>query len=85
MHTPILHEDKCVTDFLVKGEIFNSHFAKQCSLLKNKSRISPQLLPHMNTCLSTATFLQNDILKIIRKLDLSKAHGYNKIGLCMLK
>ena len=32
---PILHEDKFVTDFQVKSEIFNSHFAKQCSLLKN--------------------------------------------------
>ena len=25
---PILHEDKFVTDFRVKSEIFNSHFAK---------------------------------------------------------
>ena len=42
--TPILHEDKFVTDFQVKSEIFNSHFAKQCSLLKNESQIRPQLL-----------------------------------------
>ena len=65
LHTPILHEDKFVTVFQVKSEIFNSHFAKQCSLLKNKSPIHPQLLPHMSTCLNTVRFSKNDILKVI--------------------
>ena len=46
---PILHEDKFAIDFQVKCESFNSHFAKQCSLLKNESRTPPQLLPHLNT------------------------------------
>ena len=69
---PILYEDKFVTDFQVKSEIFNSHFAKQCSLLKNESRIPPQLLPYTNMCLSTVTFSENDTLKVIRKLDPSK-------------
>ena len=85
MHTPILHEDTFVTDFQVKSEIFNSHFAKQCSLLKNESQIPPQLLPHTNTCLSTVRFSENDILKVIRKLDPSNAHGHDKISIRMLK
>ena len=29
--SPILHEDKFVTDFQVKSEVYNSYFAKQCS------------------------------------------------------
>ena len=82
---PILHEDKFVTDFQVKGEIFNFHFAKQCSLLKKESQILPQLLPHKNTCLSTVRFSENDILKVIRKLDPKKAHGHDKISIRMLK
>ena len=82
---PILNEDKFVTDFQVKSEIFNSHFAKKCSLLKNESQIPPQLLPHGNTCLSTVRFSENDILKVIRKLDPNKAHGYDKISIRMLK
>ena len=81
LHTPIVHEDKFVTDFQVKSEIFNSHFAKQCSLLKNESQIPPQLLPHTNTCLSTVRFSENDILKVIRKLDPNKAHGHDKISI----
>ena len=52
-------------DFQIKSEIFHSQFSKQCSLLKNESRIPPQLLPHMNKCLSTVRFSENDILKVI--------------------
>ena len=37
---PILHEDTFVTGFQVKSEVLNSHFAKQCSLLKNESQIT---------------------------------------------
>ena len=85
MHTSLLYEDKFVTNFQVKSEIFNSRFAKQCSLLKNESRIPRQLLPHSNTCLSTLIFSENDILKMIRKSDLSKAHGHDKMSICMLK
>ena len=36
-------------------------------------------------CLSTVTFSENDILKVIRKLDPSKAHGHDKVSICMLK
>ena len=52
----ILHEDESFTDFQVKSEIFNSHFAKQWSLLKNESQILPQLLLLTNTRLSTVRF-----------------------------
>ena len=82
---PILYEDKFVTDFQVKGNIFNSHFAKQCSLFKNEIQIPPQLLPLMNTYLSTVRFSENDILKVIRKLDPITAHGNDKKSTRMLK
>ena len=71
--------------FQVKSEIFNSHFAKQSSLLKSESQIPPQLLPHTNTCLRTVRFSKNDILKVIRKLDPSKAYGHDKISIRILK
>ena len=61
----ILHEDNFVTDFQIKSEIFNSHFAKQCSFLKNESQIPLQFLLHTNTCLGTVRFSENDILKVI--------------------
>ena len=36
------------------------------------------------SCLSTVRFSGNDILKVIRKLDPSKAHGHDKISNHML-
>ena len=42
-------------------------------------------MPHANKCLSTVRFSENDILKVIRKLDPSKAHGHDKISMRMLK
>ena len=34
---PIFHENKFITDFSEKAELFNSFFANQCSLIKNTS------------------------------------------------
>ena len=34
---PIFHENKFITDFSEKTELFNSFFANQCSLIKNTS------------------------------------------------
>ena len=42
-------------------------------------------MPHGNTCLSTVRFSENDILKVIRKLDSNKAHGHGKVSIRMLK
>ena len=63
----------------------NDYFKILKILLKNESRIPPQLLPHTNTCLGTVRFSGNDILKVIRKLDPRKAHGHDKISIRILK
>ena len=36
---PLFHNNKFVTDFKKKAELFNSFFAKECSLIKNDSKI----------------------------------------------
>ena len=38
---PLFHNNKFVTDFKEKAELFNSFFAKQCSLIKNESKLPP--------------------------------------------
>ena len=35
---PIFHDNKYIIDFKQKGEIFNSHFSKQCTPLINNSK-----------------------------------------------
>ena len=34
---PIFHDNKFVTDFSKKADLFNSSFAKQCSVIENNS------------------------------------------------
>ena len=36
---PLLHGNEYVTDFKKKAELFNSFFAKQCSLISNSSEL----------------------------------------------
>ena len=36
---PLFHEGKYVTDFKKKAELFNSFFAKQCSIIQNSSKL----------------------------------------------
>ena len=40
---PLFHGNKFVTDFEERAELFNSHFATQCSLISNS-----KLLSHIN-------------------------------------
>ena len=48
---PLFHENKFITDFKEKAELFNHLFVNQCSLLRNNS-VLPTNLPHItNKCL----------------------------------
>ena len=77
-----------LADFREKAELFNSLFANQCSLIKKTSVL--QVLPTdceslANKSLPNITFTDNDIEKIIKWLDLSKAHAHDMISIRMLK
>ena len=82
---PLFHNNKFVTEFKEKAELFNSFFAKQCSLIKNGSKRPPRLHFLTEKRLSTVKFVSNDILKIIQNLNPNKAHGHHKISIRMLK
>ena len=62
---PLFHSNKFVTDFKEKAELFNSFFAKQCSLIKNDSKLPPRLRFLTDKGLSTIKFVDTDILKTI--------------------
>ena len=40
---PLFHSNRFATDFKEKTELFISFFAKQCSLIKNDSKLPPRL------------------------------------------
>ena len=68
-----------LTDFKEKAES-NSFFAKQCSLVKNDSKLPLRLHFLIDKPLSTVKLANTDILKIMWNLNPNKAHGHDKIS-----
>ena len=82
---PLFENKEYITDFKKKAELFNSFFANQCSLINNNSQLPPTLSYKTNERLTSVKITDDDIIKIIAKLDPNKAHGHDKISICMIK
>ena len=82
---PLLHDDKFITNFKEKVEIFNNFFAKQCSLVNTNSDLPSVLSKKTHKLLSTIHFTSDDILKRMKNLDLNKVHGHDMISILMIK
>ena len=72
---PLSHQNKYVTDFNGKAEIFNSFFAEQYSLINNSSKISTTFLKGTDKFISSVSFSSNNIARKIRHLDSIKGHS----------
>ena len=83
--TPLLHQDKSVTDFKEKANIFNNFFADLCSIATNNSELPVALTEKTLESLSKINFSTDDILKVIRNHDPNKAHGHDMIIIRMIK
>ena len=81
---PLRHQNKYVTDFKEKTEIFN-FFAEQYSLINNSTKLPSTFLKRTDEFISSISFSSNDIAKIVRNLDLNKAHSHDMISIGMLK
>ena len=82
---PLKHQNKYVTDFKEKAEIFNSFFAEQCSLMNNSIKLLSIVLKRTDKFISSVSFSSNDIVRIILELDPNKTHGYDMISIRKLK
>ena len=58
---------------------------KQCSLISNSSELPLNLYYITKKHLNTLNFSNNDIERIIQNLDPNRAHGHDKISICMTK
>ena len=65
---PVFDGIKFITDFKVKADLFNSYFANQCSIINNES-ILPDSNFDFNCTLSSLTFDENELLRLIETLD----------------
>ena len=70
---PLLANDKFVTDIKTKADIFNKFFAEQCTPLKNDSKIPINQIFLTQSQLISLDFNEDEILKIIRALNIHKS------------
>ena len=82
---PLLVDDKFVTDMKMKADYFNEFFAKQCTPLKNDSVLPINQIFLTQSRLANLDFNEDEILKIIRALNIHKAHGHDDISIRMIK
>ena len=82
---PPLADNNFITDTKTKANIFNKFFAEPCTPLKNESvlPINKMFLTHSR--LGTIDFNENEMLKIIRALNIHKAHGHDDISIRMIQ
>ena len=64
--SPILAEGKLVSDFKIKTELFNSHFAAQCTPVQNAGAL-PKFKYRTNKRLNSLTINENDIFSNYKK------------------
>ena len=80
----LLQDNKYVTDFKNKAELFNLFFAEQCSIIDNSSELPSNLLKKTDKSISSVTFTCDDIATLIKNSDPNKAHGHDMISIRML-
>ena len=74
-----------MTDFKEKAELFNTLFVKQCSLIKNGTKLPSYFHYLTDNHLSSVSFSQDNIAKRIQNIDPNKAHGHENTSIRMLK
>ena len=73
-----------VTNFQEKADNFNKYIASICRPINNGS-VLPTMIPYTNNILSSFNITNDEIIKIISKLNANKAHGVDNISIAMLK
>ena len=82
---PLFHQNRYITKYKDKTELFNNFFANQCSLITYSSVLPSVLFKRTENVISSIDFGSDDIAKIIQNLDPNKAHGHDMISIRMLK
>ena len=82
---PLFRNNKFISNFRDKAELFNNFFAQQYTLIDKSSEISLTLNTKTTKMLSSILVTRTDIVKIIKNLDPNKAHGHDIISTQMIK
>ena len=79
-----IHNNRSITDFIEKAELFNSFFSDQFSLLNNCSKLTTNPRCVTDKRLRATKFTADNIEKTIVSLNSDKAHGHGNISIHML-
>ena len=82
---PLLVDNNFVTDIQTKANIFNTLFAEHCTPLNNSSVLPVNQMFLTQSRLNFINFDGDEILKVIRALNIHKAHGHDGISIRMIK
>ena len=85
MILPLLVNNKILSEFTKKANIFNDFFSIQCTRLTNSSVLQSTISFKTQSRLDSISFEKEDILKIIRNLNVKEVHGHDDISIQMLK
>ena len=77
--------NKFVADFQEKADVFSSIFARQCSPIPSSSSLPVKIAYMTKDCIQTFCFGKSDVIKLIKVLDVRKAHGHDGISVKMIK
>ena len=80
---PLYYDNRFITDFKEKAELFNSFFSKQCSLISNNSSLPNYINYTTEKRLSTVALSVKAIGKIIQNLDSNKMVMITKAFVCL--
>ena len=81
---PLNHNNRQISDFQEKAEIFNAFFSSQCTVLETNSEL-PQFELKTNTSLENITFTIDDVISLLKNLKPDKSHGWDNISARMIK
>ena len=82
---PLSVNGKIITNFKEKANLFNKYFSCQCNPLSNDSKLPENQTHITETKLSSFNTEHEDIYKIIKTLDINRAHGHDEVSIRMLK
>ena len=81
---PLLENGLFITNVQTKATLLNDFFVEQCCAIPTESTL-PNFRPRCNTVLENVQIDRQKVVKLIRALDPSRAHGCDNISIAMIK
>ena len=82
---PFLVNNKFLTDFKAKANVFNDFFSKQCTPLVNGSKLPENQVELTNSRINSVPFSDDLVINIIRNSNVIKTHGHGDISIRIIK